>query len=143
MQYLFLPQAQVNQTNPLFSCKLWNTIYREIIIIMTIMMKTIKKRLNLYTKYIFMGWGPVYFLNLHLFSLQVTCNTTYITPWLRKANCPFWLLVQDQCSMPTNNRQPKSMYVLSENNIPFQRGFFLKKIFCQGTGEDDFNFIII
>jgi hypothetical protein len=45
---------------PLF-CKLWNTIYREIINIMTIMMKTIKKRLNLYTKNILMGWGPVYF----------------------------------------------------------------------------------
>jgi hypothetical protein len=41
--------------------KLWNTIYREIINIMTIMMKTFKKRLNLYTKNILMGWGPVYF----------------------------------------------------------------------------------
>jgi hypothetical protein len=33
-----------------FYCKLLITIYREIINIMTIMMKTIKKRLNLYTK---------------------------------------------------------------------------------------------
>ena len=32
---------------PLF-CKLWNTIYRKIINIMTILMKTIKTRLNLY-----------------------------------------------------------------------------------------------
>jgi hypothetical protein len=45
--------------------------------------------------------------------------------------------------MHTNNRQPKSMNVLSENNIPFQRYSFLKKIFCQGTGEDDLNFINI
>ena len=37
MQYLFLPQAQVNQTlpPPIF-WKLWNTIYKEIINIMTI-----------------------------------------------------------------------------------------------------------
>jgi hypothetical protein len=41
--------------------QLWDTIYREIINIMTIMMKTIKKRLNLYTNNILMGWGPVYF----------------------------------------------------------------------------------
>jgi hypothetical protein len=40
-----------------FYCKLWITIYREIINIMTIMMKTITKRLNVYTKYILMGWG--------------------------------------------------------------------------------------
>ena len=63
MQYLFLPQVQVNQTpppHPLF-CKLWKSIYREKINILTIMMKTIKKRLNLYTKNILMGWGPVYF----------------------------------------------------------------------------------
>ena len=45
--------------------------------------------------------------------------------------------------MHTNNRQPKSMYVLSENNIPFQSFFSLKQIFCQVTGEDDFNFINI
>ena len=38
-------------------------------------MKTIKKHLNLYTKYIQMGWGPVYFQNLQLLSLQVTYNT--------------------------------------------------------------------
>ena len=38
------------------------------------MMKTIKKRLNLYTKNILMGWNPVCFQNLHLFSLQVTYN---------------------------------------------------------------------
>jgi hypothetical protein len=42
MQYLYLPQAQVNQTPPPPFCKLWNTIYREIINIRTIMMKTIK-----------------------------------------------------------------------------------------------------
>ena len=30
--------------------------------------------------------------------------------------------------MHTNNRQPKSMDVLSENNVPFQRVFFLNKI---------------
>ena len=36
--------------------------------------------------------------------------------------------------MYTNNRQPKSMDVLSENNVPFQRFFLLNKIFCQGTG---------
>jgi hypothetical protein len=47
-------------TTPIF-CKLWNTIYREIINVRTIMMKTINKRLNLYTKNILIGWGPVYF----------------------------------------------------------------------------------
>jgi hypothetical protein len=42
-------------TLPLFaSC-------REIINIMTMMMKTIKRRLNLYAQNILMGWGPVYF----------------------------------------------------------------------------------
>jgi hypothetical protein len=46
---------------PPFFCKLWNTIYKEIINILTIMMNTIKKRLNLYTKNMLMGWGPVYF----------------------------------------------------------------------------------
>jgi hypothetical protein len=40
-----------------FSCKLWITIYREIINILTMMMKTITKRLNAYIKYILMGWG--------------------------------------------------------------------------------------
>ena len=53
-------------------CKLWNTINWEIINAMTIVMKTIKQSLNLYTKYILMGWGPVYFDDLHLLSLQVT-----------------------------------------------------------------------
>jgi len=48
-------------TTPFF-CKLWNTIYREIINIRTIMMKTIKKRLNLYTKNILIGWGSCLFL---------------------------------------------------------------------------------
>jgi hypothetical protein len=47
--------------HPPLSLKLWNTIYREVINIMTIMMKTIKKRLNIFAKNIFMGWGPVYF----------------------------------------------------------------------------------
>jgi hypothetical protein len=45
-----------HHVHPLF-CKLWNTIYREIINIRTIMVKTIKKRLNLYTKNILIGWG--------------------------------------------------------------------------------------
>ena len=31
-----------------------------------------------------------------------------------------------QFSMHTNNRQPKSMYVLSENSIPFQSFIFSK-----------------
>ena len=52
--------GESDTTNPPF-CKLWNTIYREIINIMIIMMKTIKTRLNLYTKNMLMGWDPVYF----------------------------------------------------------------------------------
>ena len=51
----------IRHHHPLF-CKLWNTIYREIINIRTIMMKTIKKRLNLYTKNILIGWGSCLFL---------------------------------------------------------------------------------
>jgi hypothetical protein len=54
-QYLFLPHALVNQTPPPRFCKLWNTVHREIINILTVMMKTIKKRLNRYAKYILMG----------------------------------------------------------------------------------------
>ena len=47
---------------PFFFCKLWNTIYREIINIMTIMMKTIKKTFeSLYNKYID-GLGSCLFL---------------------------------------------------------------------------------
>jgi hypothetical protein len=62
MQYLFCHRHRwIRHHHPPFFCKLWNTFYREIINIMTIMMKTIKKRLNLYTKNILMGWGPVYF----------------------------------------------------------------------------------
>jgi hypothetical protein len=52
--------GESDTTTPFF-CKLWNTIHREIINIMTIMMKTIQKPLNLNTKYILMGWGPVYY----------------------------------------------------------------------------------
>ena len=52
--------CESDTTTPFF-CKLWNTIHREIINIMTIMMKTIQKPLNLNTKYILMGWGPVYY----------------------------------------------------------------------------------
>jgi hypothetical protein len=52
VSHTFLSKAQVNQTpphTPLFaSC---GTQFREIINVMTIMMKTIKKHLNLYTKY--------------------------------------------------------------------------------------------
>ena len=73
MQYLFLPQAQVNQTSPLF-CKLWNTIYREIINIMTIMVKIIKKRLNLYTKNILMGLGQMSFRPLFIWSNLLCAN---------------------------------------------------------------------
>jgi hypothetical protein len=58
--FLYKVTGESDTTTPFF-CKLWNTIYREIINIMTIMMKTIKERLNLYTKNILMGWGPVYF----------------------------------------------------------------------------------
>jgi hypothetical protein len=43
---------------------LWNTIYREIINIRTIMMKTIKKGLNLYTKNILIGWALFIWSNL-------------------------------------------------------------------------------
>ena len=39
--------CESDTTTPLF-CNLWNTIHREIINIMTILMKTIKTRLNLY-----------------------------------------------------------------------------------------------
>jgi hypothetical protein len=53
MQYLFLPQAQVNQTpphTPLFaSCGIQ---FREIINVMTIMMKTIKNRYCMQIKYL-------------------------------------------------------------------------------------------
>ena len=63
MQYLFLPQTQVNQTPPPpFFASCGTQIYREIINIRTIMMKTIKKRLNLYTKNILIGWGSCLFL---------------------------------------------------------------------------------
>jgi hypothetical protein len=57
---IFATGTGESETTTPFFCKLWNTIYRAIINIMTIMMKTIKKRLNLYTNNIFMGWGPVY-----------------------------------------------------------------------------------
>jgi hypothetical protein len=40
------------------------TFYRKLINIMTIMMKIVKKRLNLYSKNILMGWGP----NVRFFS---------------------------------------------------------------------------
>ena len=51
----------IRHQHPLF-CKLWNTIYREIINIMTIMMKTIKKTFeSLYKKYLD-GLGSCLFL---------------------------------------------------------------------------------
>ena len=59
---IFATDTGESDTHPLFFCKLWNTIYREIINIRTIMMKTIKKRLNLYTKNILIGWGSCLFL---------------------------------------------------------------------------------
>jgi len=49
-------------TPPPFFLQVVSTIYREIINIMTIMMKTIKRRLHVYTKYIFMCWGFCLFL---------------------------------------------------------------------------------
>jgi hypothetical protein len=58
---IFATGAGESDTTTPFFCKLWNTIYRRIINIRTIMKKTIKKRLNLYTKNILIGWGPVYF----------------------------------------------------------------------------------
>ena len=61
MQYLFFATCTDESDQPHF-CKLWNTIYREIINIMTIMMKTIKKRLNLYTKKYLDGLGSCLFL---------------------------------------------------------------------------------
>jgi hypothetical protein len=61
MQYLFFATCTDESDQPPF-CKLWNTIYREIINIMTIMMKTIKKRLNLYTKKYLDGLGSCLFL---------------------------------------------------------------------------------
>ena len=53
--------GESDTTTPFF-CKLWNTIYRGIINIRTIMKKTIKKRLNLCTKNILIGWGSCLFL---------------------------------------------------------------------------------
>ena len=61
MQYLFFSTGTDESDTPLF-CKLWNTIYREIINIMTIMMKTIKKTFeSLYKKYLD-GLGSCLFL---------------------------------------------------------------------------------
>jgi hypothetical protein len=64
-------------TTPFF-CKLWNTIYREIINIRTIMMKTIKKRLNLYTKNILIGWRSCLFLEKKLWKGMLFSDNTYI-----------------------------------------------------------------
>jgi hypothetical protein len=58
---IFATGTGESDTPPSF-VKLWNTIYREIINIMTIMMKTIKKRLNLYTKKYLDGLGSCLFL---------------------------------------------------------------------------------
>ena len=91
MQYLFLPQAQVNQTPPPLFCKLWNTIYRGIINIRTIMMKTINKRLNLYTKNILIGWGSCIFLEFRFFFPQTNLLSSYCGGWLQfHQHLSFW-----------------------------------------------------
>ena len=48
------------------------------------MMKTIKKRLNLYTKNILISWGSCLFLEFTFFFLQVTYNLHSTLAWKGK-----------------------------------------------------------
>jgi len=77
---------------PLFFCKLWNTIYREIINVMTIMMKTIK---NVWIFIQNISWwvGVLFIFRIYICFLASDRHTISITPWLGKANCQFWILV--------------------------------------------------
>ena len=69
---------------PFISCRT-QSIEKKINI-MTIMMKTIKKRLNLYTKYTLMSWGILFIFRMYLFSLllQVPCNLHNTLAWRSK-----------------------------------------------------------
>jgi hypothetical protein len=139
---------------PLFaSC---GTQFREIINVMTIMMKTIKKHLNLYTKYIYME--KIVSLLYYIYNSDTIFFHIYITVTLFFPYWPYILFIEhlvpvlyvtckeSNCKFLENQNKIVKSLELSHVNTKIFVIFFAKieifdlhavSIFATGTGELD------
>jgi hypothetical protein len=105
-------------------------------------MKTIKKRLNRYTKNILIGWGSCLFLEFtFVFFTSNIQSPLYLGLERQIVHSDNLCRTNSQCILIIENQKVCMYY---QRITSLFRGFFsLKQIFCQVTGEDDFNFINI